>query len=210
MLIQSLIVLVFSLSLISTYGGGRSFSVVQFSSLPILVRKIWNVFSITLLVSCSLHLMVHMKEKVKVNMLNSSCEQPKVLVELPWPQPPDFQLLFTWCFMLNCSTNGYKQKSTLAVIWFCAGIPLSHQLCFPWHSWSQILYWGHFPPSEVLPYSLLFRTCGCKRYFLFLQVCLYCVHVIEDSTKGFSVFIKSSKDSLSVLASIFVTEKVFS
>ena len=165
MLIQSLIFLVFSLSLISTYGGGRSFSVVQFSSLPVLVRKIWNVFSITLLISCSLHLMVHMKKKVKVNMLNSSCEQPKVLVELLWPQPPDFQLLFTWCFMLNWSTNGHKQKSTLAVTWFCAGIPLSHQLCFPWCSWSQILYWGHFPPSEVLPYSLLFRACGCKRYF---------------------------------------------
>lgn len=102
------IFIVFSCSLISTYGC--YFSVVQFSFSPILVRKIWNVFSITLIVSCSLHLMGHMKEKVKVSMLNSSCEQPKVLIELLWPQPPDFQLLFTWCFMLNCSTNGTQTK----------------------------------------------------------------------------------------------------
>lgn len=104
------IFIVFSCSLISTYGGCCYFSVVQFSFSPILVRKIWNVFSITLIISCSLHLMGHMKEKVKVSMLNSSCEQPKVLIELLWPQPPDFQLLFTWCFMLNCSTNGTQTK----------------------------------------------------------------------------------------------------
>lgn len=72
---------VFSLSLVSILGVCCHFFVVLFSfpPSPTLVRKVYNVFRITLIFSCSLNLIMHTKEKeVKVITLNSSCEQLKV------------------------------------------------------------------------------------------------------------------------------------
>lgn len=147
-----------------------------------------------------------MKEEAKVFMLNSPMSNIRSLVELLC-----HSLLPSTCCLLGTlylavPQMGQKQNSTLAVTWFCAGIPRTFASL-------GIHAPGSCPGATFLLrkyflWSLFFRACGWNTSFVPQSVSLLFPHDWRLHWV-FAVLIKSSKDPPSVLVSIFVTKRSF-
>lgn len=121
----------------------------NFPPSPTSMRKIRSVFSLTLIFLLFITFNCAYERRGESVYAEFTYEQHKVFSRITLSQPPTFHLLFTWYFILSRSINGTKTKlHTSCDLVLCGN---TTHICFPWHSCSRVLSWGHFPPSEVLP-----------------------------------------------------------